>query len=158
MAFLIFYFFFSNMLSWFNFYWAYTKEFENFFFVVITEGTFLFFNYMLQVFIVHSSCSLTQEASQTAVIIRKVVNSKFCDKFRERIFKKFLQQNQYRNLKLETLFFTIDWKLLMAVSFEQSYNTNKSFDNNFKPSQIISTMVTYLIITCQFAPPISNYS
>jgi hypothetical protein len=110
------------MLSAFNFYWAYTKDFGNFYFVVITEGTFLVSSLILQMVFVHSSCSLTQEASQTAVIISKIVNSKFCDKFRERIFKKFLLQIQYRSLKLETLFFNIDWRLLMTVSFEQSWN------------------------------------
>jgi hypothetical protein len=104
------------MLSLFNFYWTYTKDFNNLYFVVAVEGSFLVSSYILHMVFVNASCSLTHEASKTAVIISKIVNSKFCDKFRERIFKKFLLQNQYRSLKLETLFFTIDWKLLMTVS------------------------------------------
>lgn len=117
MIFMVFHFFFSNMLSYFNFFWSYQKDHENFNFVVMTEGSFLILNYIMHIFFAYSSCSLTDEASKTPVIVSKIVNNKFCDKFREKIFKKFLLQNQYRSLKLETLFFCINWRLLMTVSF-----------------------------------------
>lgn len=116
MIFVVLHFSFSNMLSCFNFFWTYKNDFENFYFVVATEGSFLLFYFSLQSLFIHSSCSLTDEASKTAVIVSKIINRKFLDNFSDQIFQKFLLQNQYRNLKLETLFFVIDWKLSLAVS------------------------------------------
>lgn len=117
LIFVVFHFFVANMLSLFNLFHAYFKNFENFYFVLLTEGSAVVCIYVGQALLMHSCCKLFEEASKTPVIISNILNVEVLDARCKKIFKNFLLQNQYRNLKLKTVFFDINWEFLLTVRF-----------------------------------------
>ena len=93
---------------------------------------------------VYSANSVTAEAKKMSPIIGKLMSECSRDDYFE--LKKFLSQIQTRNLNIQNIFFKINWNLLVVVS-------NKKKKKYFKTDfffQVTSTVVTYLIITCQF--------
>lgn len=115
LAFMILHFFFSGMITLFNHISSFEKDFNNLSFVIVTEGSWMLMNYVLLAMIIYSSSSTSHEARKTAVIISKIVNNTENNKRHEEVYTKFLLQNQYRNLNLQTPFFNINWQLLLTV-------------------------------------------
>lgn len=149
--FIIFQYFIMNLFATFNVVWTVSKRLNDLFFVISTDGTWVLASFIFQSFMVHISSKTTQEAERTAGIVGKIINTSECCKAHQNVFKKYLLQNQYRNFKLQTSFFTINWKLMLTVSCLILKNI---FYKNLKHIlQIISTTITYLVITCQFDPP-----
>lgn len=126
--FIFFDYFISNMLSCFNIFWEYKRN-SDLFYVIVNEATYVIFNYCLQSLCVHASCTLSNEASETSTIVAKVMNSRNFDKSSRKLLKSFLAQHQCRNFKLQTCFFTLNWKLLLTVSFSNS-NLNYFLTNH----------------------------
>lgn len=112
----MFHFFILNLFVFFNLVWTAITDFEKFLFVVATDGVFFVFNYSLQGIMVHASVTTTHAAEKTLVIVSKLVNRKDFARSSRKIFKIFLAQNQCRKLEFENHFFTINWKLLLAVT------------------------------------------
>lgn len=119
MIFIVFNCLVSNMFSCFNIIWTFTKDFENFDHLILNEIPFLFFIYFLQSICAYSSCSMSSEATETSTIVIKAMSNPKCDRSSQELFKNFLIQHQCRNLKLQTCFFTLNWKLLLTVSFHE---------------------------------------
>lgn len=117
LVFVIFYFFIMNLFATYNNVYTFFNDPEKLFFVCINDGTWVLVNYVLQSVLIHSSYSTTREAEQSAIIIAKLISSNKCSKIHHDVFSSFLVQNQYRSLKFQTPFFTINWKLLLAVSY-----------------------------------------
>lgn len=113
---LMLHFFIINLFSLFSLVWTFTIDFEQFPYVFMCDGTFVILNYIIQGIMAHASSSATKEAGRTSVIVSKIINSPYCTGNQRKVFKNFLIQNQYRNLKFQNMFFTINWKLLLAVS------------------------------------------
>jgi 7tm Chemosensory receptor len=114
--FIFFNFFISNILSCFNIFWEYKKE-SDLLYVIANEGSYFVFNYCIQSLCVHASCTLTNEATETSTIVAKITNNQSFDKSSRKLLKSFLTQHQSRNFKLQTCFFTLNWKLILSVSF-----------------------------------------
>lgn len=150
LIFVFFYFFILNLLTVFTHIWMFTHYVKYIYGLLSTDGVILLLNYILKSVMIHSSSSTTREAEETAVIVSRIINSGGCNKVQQTTFKKFLSQNQYRNLKLRTALFTINWKLLLTVRTDIFMFL---FYHSTFILQIISTSVTYLVITCQFDPP-----
>lgn len=106
--------------------------------------------------IAYAGSSTTQQAEEIAVIVSKIVNSSTCTGNDRKVFKNFLLQNQYRNLKFKNEFFVANWKLLLVVAIIKSLiSINKLIELKISP-QLFSTTATYLVITCQFETPKQN--
>lgn len=116
LMFVIFHLFIFNLISSYNHLWMFAQDIENFDLLLITDGLQVLLNYVLQSLLTHSSSTTTQEAEETAVIVSKIVNKIEISKAHQKVFKSFLMQKQYRNLKLQTSFFTINWKMMLTVS------------------------------------------
>lgn len=115
LVFVIFYLFVFDMFSSYNFIAIFKEGLEDPL-VFFTDSVTIVFNFVVQAILFHSSSSTTEEFKETSIIISKIINCDNCKKTDKKIFKTFLIQNQYRNLKLETIFFTINWELLAKVS------------------------------------------
>lgn len=126
LIFVILNYFIMNLFATFGFVWMFMRDFQYFFFSLSSDGPWIAYNLMLQGILIHSSCKTTEEAEKVSVIVSKVINSTDCSKAQRKVFKNFLIQNQCRDLKLQTAFFVINWKLLLAVSkasFKKSSNS-----------------------------------
>lgn len=124
-TFVVFHWFILNLLAFFSHVWMIFKEPTYLLFVLITDGAWIISNYAIQTMIIYASSSATKAAEQTSIIICKILAHQECSKSHAEVFKAFLIHNLYRNLKFQTPFFTINWKLLLAVS---SMNKMKHFD------------------------------
>lgn len=95
--------------------------------VLTTDGMFALLNCAIQGMMAHFGSSTTHAAEEIAVIICKIVNNSSSKESKgsdRKVFKSFLEQNQYRNLKLQNEFFAINWKLLLAVINSKSKHVN----------------------------------
>lgn len=108
------YLFMSNLIAFFSLAWAFLN-FELIFAVLTTDGSFIILNSAIQGIMAHAGSSTTREAEEIAVIVSKIINNPSCPQNDRKVFKNFLLQNQYRNLKFQNDFFVINWKLLLAV-------------------------------------------
>lgn len=136
----MFHFFILNLFVFFNLLWTLITDFEKFLFVAATDGVYFVFNYLLQGIMTHASCTTTHEAERTLVIASKLMNKRNCSKSGRKLFKNFLVHNQCRGLKFENMFFTINWKLLLAVrvpAFNQQTLLILSFIRSSQPPQHI---------------------
>ena len=88
--------------------------------------------------------STTKNAKKTLILISKLLTT--ANETESTKLIKFLSQIQARNLEIQNIFFTIDWNILLAVRF-CSVLCSFFISRNFQTS---STIVTYLVITCQF--------
>lgn len=148
----VFYFFILNTFAAFAHIWTLTQEFEYIFFLLSTDGLVMLLNWYLQCVAVYSSSSTTQIAEETVVIITRILNSSECNSVQQKTFKNLLLQAHYRNLKFRTALFTINWKLLLTVNRKISHYPPEAILQKLI-LQILTTTVTYLIITFQFDPP-----
>lgn len=108
--------FILNLFSFFTLVWYFVRDFQYFHYPIITDAPWIISNYLLQAILIHACCKTTSEAEKFPIIITNFINTANCNKFGKKVFKSFLIQNQYRNVKFRTVFSTIDWKLLLAVS------------------------------------------
>lgn len=115
-VFVIVYLFLMSLFASYNHVWTFVNEREKFFFVVASDGTWIMFNFIFHSCFIHSCSRATHEANQTAIIVSKIINQNKCNRNHQEIFKSFLTQVQYRNLELQTIFFKINWKLLLTVN------------------------------------------
>ena len=116
LTFLICHFFFYNIVSLFNHVWTFMKDFDNLRFLVVTETSWLMINYVFIGLLITSSCSMTQQAEQTAIIVNQIVISSETDKRHQEIYKNFLLQIPHRNRNMRNQFYNINFKLVIAVS------------------------------------------
>lgn len=116
LIFVFFYFFVVNMLTSFTHIWMFSHYLEYVAVLLSSDGVIMILNLILQGVTIHSSCSTTHEAEETAVIVSRIVNSLEYNKQQRKTLKALLVQIQYRNLKFKTPLFIINWKLLLAVS------------------------------------------
>lgn len=94
----------------------------------------------------HAGSSTTKEAEKTAIIVGRIMNNLNSDCAD---FDRFLSQIRIRNLHLQNVFFKINWNVLLAVSRKIVFVGNLYINS----TQTTSSMVTYLVITCQFEAP-----
>lgn len=118
MIFVTLYFFVVDLISCYNFILTLSFDIDEILFLVITDGAALTLSFILQAMFIHVGLSTTHELEETPVIVSKIINSHSCDENDRELFKNLLIQNQYRNLRLKTSFFTINWKLLLTVRFK----------------------------------------
>lgn len=112
----VIHFFVLNLFAIFSHIWIFTQDRENFSVILTTDGVMILLNWFQLCILAHTSTTTTREAEETAVIVSRIVNKHECSKHQQKILKNFLLQNQYRNLKLRTPLFDINWKLLLSVS------------------------------------------
>lgn len=134
--FTLFQYFIMNLFATFNVVWTALRQFNDLVFVLATDGTWILSHFIFQSFMVHLSSKTTREAERTAGIVGKIINTSECCKAHQNVFKKYLLQNQYRNFKLQTSFFTINWKLMLTVSCMKQKNdillkSETNFADNF---------------------------
>ena len=122
MIFVVFYHFISNMLSCFNIIAEYNEAEGKFWLVFFIEGIFVIANYLVLLICIHSCYCLSNEAEKALNIVSGLVDTKMCTAGTKKMLKSFLTQSQFRKFKLETCFFTLDWKLILAVSFFKTFN------------------------------------
>lgn len=104
----------------------------------------------------YSGYTTTRCALKTPIIVSSIVKSRKWSESRctVKVFKTFLVEVLYRNIFFENEFVRIDWKLLFTVSHHSFLSLSraviKNFFNWFTCFQMISTITTFLVITCQF--------
>lgn len=113
--FAFFHFFLLNLFAIYNHVRVASGKKKNLGFVLCTDGPWIVFNFIFQSFMIHLSSETTRQVNETAVIASKIAGNPAFSKNDQELFRSFLLQNQYRNFKLKTSFFTINWKLLLTV-------------------------------------------
>lgn len=110
------------------------------------------FGMSLVVAIAQAGSSLTKEAEATSTTISQVMTKSELSDAQKIDFICFMAQARSRNLNLQSSFFVINWNILLAVGY--AFRAQNRF-LQILFFQIISTIVTYLVITCQFeaSPP-----
>lgn len=68
--------------------------------------------YLKEVIMVYSGSEATKEAERTSAIVARLMNIEGADTVG---FSCFLSQVRARNLNFQTVFYNINWKVLMAV-------------------------------------------
>lgn len=116
LIFVIMYFFLCDLFAAYNHIYFIMRFIENIDLLLASDSLFLILNFILQCYLIYLSHSTSSKAEQTAVVVSKILCNCDCDKHQQKAFESFLSQNRYRNLKLRTTFFTIDWHLILAVS------------------------------------------
>lgn len=111
----VLYFFVANLVAIFSFIWS-TINAEFFYISLSNDMVFAILNYASLSILTHASNSASQQAEEIAVTVSKIVNNANCSRIHQKVFKNFLHQHQYRNLKFENVFFVISWGLILAVS------------------------------------------
>jgi hypothetical protein len=96
---------------------------------------------------VWSGSTTTNEAEKTSKIVGRLINSFETDSMEILNFSSLIKT---RSLTIQNAFFEINWNVLVAVSFHRESSTFFLSFNVIYLFQIISTIATYLIITCQF--------
>ncbi|KAG5679291.1 hypothetical protein PVAND_008869 [Polypedilum vanderplanki] len=86
-------------------------------------------HFLLSIMICYVGHSTNFEAESVKIILSKILNKLSPADFSRSNFKDLLKQFSARNLKFQTVFFNIDWRVFLAMT---------------------STIVTYLVITFQF--------
>lgn len=114
--FAFFFYFFLNLFAIYNHIWTASSVTKNLGLVLMTDGPWVVFSIFFQSFMCYMSNKTTQEAEKTAVVVSKIINSSGCIKSHRKAFKVFLLQNHYRNLRFQTSFFTINWRMMLMVS------------------------------------------
>lgn len=84
------------------------------------NGVSLVFNFLVQIAIVKSGSDLTEEAGMASVIISKIMNEFHFSESQKIDFMFFITQVKARKVDVQNSMFTINWKLLLAVSFSLS--------------------------------------
>lgn len=118
-------------------------------FQVIYNGSWLIVQGAIKIFIAHAGTATTNEARETPVIVTKIINQGHLNQNDQDVYKEFLPQVQYRNLNLENAIFKVNYHLPLAVTSYRIFFNSIKLKRFFIP-QIFSTIVTYLVITCQF--------
>lgn len=73
--------------------------------------------YAIKAMIAHSGSSTTNEAENSLVLLTRVIENLKSNEKMKADMNLLLTQMRYRNKKLQNIVFTIDWKLVLAVSF-----------------------------------------
>lgn len=76
----------------------------------------LIFNFVMKIAIVKSGNDLTDEALKTSVLISKIMNEFDHSESQKTDFMFLITQVKARNVNVKNKMFTINWKLLLAVS------------------------------------------
>lgn len=109
---------------------------------VLSPLFFISLELSIVMIISHTGSITTEEAKMTSVITARILNS-----FDSRQLTRFLAQTKTVNLNIENALFKINWNVMTTVSFE---NRSMNICFNMIILQAISTIATYLVITCQF--------
>jgi hypothetical protein len=118
-------------------------------FVIVVSTFYVTLHIFLKSFIAHFGATLTIEAEEVKIVLSKLSNS-FKDPL---MYHEMLVQVQTRDLRVQNIFFVIDWKFVLTVRI--IVFKSQLIESNFF-LQTTSTIVTYLVITCQFQTPGKN--
>lgn len=114
----------------------------------LQNGSWLCFMYIVIIVISFIGYSVTQAAEQTSLIMMKVLNNSEPSETHTNSMQKFVTRVHCRNMHVQNCFFKINPMLLVYVKFICSSNHFDIITSEL--SQATSTIVTYLVITCQF--------
>lgn len=115
-------------------------------FLLFSNTFWVAMQYGIKALIAHAGTSTTAEAEKSLVLVTRLVEATNSDKELTTDLNFLLIQMQCRNKNLQNHFFTINWSLILAVSF-----ILRIFSIiEIIWFQITSMIVTYLIITFQF--------
>lgn len=103
-------------------------------------------HFLLTIFIIHFGSSTTREAEEAVVALSKMTNRSELSESQKNDFVYCMTQVKSRCLSIQNFLFKIDWNVLLAVSFDGIVRNCFIVLIVF---QITSTIVTYLVITCQ---------
>lgn len=85
-------------------------------FILLQNGAWLLMQFIFEILISHVGSSVRENASETIVIISKVLNEyELSDDVAFKL-QNLASMLNYRNFSVQNVFFIIDWKLLVAVS------------------------------------------
>ena len=94
-----------------------TFEFNSMYIVYMAvNSVYVVIQFLLKVLISHVGDSTTSEAEKVKILLAKSANSLSVNSPSRLILNDILIQFDTRNLNLQNVFFTIDWKVLLAVS------------------------------------------
>lgn len=116
---------------------------------VTVDGSWMFVNLILLIIICKAGHSVKSSAEMTDRILLKSLAHARHDIIKNEL--KFIHYSVKNSpVRIESTFFAIDWKLLLMVSCRET-EPNKNFNNLFLYNfQMSSSVLTYIIITCQF--------
>ena len=115
-------------------------------FLLIANSMWIFIQYLIKLLMAYAGSSTTQEAEKTVVLVTKLIIQSDSNKELKTNLNYFLVQMQARKKSLETIFFIINWNLILTVSFPEIKVLNLI---KLLFSQVTSTVMTYIIITSQ---------
>lgn len=117
-------------------------------FLIIGNLFWIIFQYPVKFFMASAGSGTTDEAEKSLALITKLINRARHDELLRCQLNNLLIQLQCRNKKLSNVFFNINYNVILVVSLWGHENYVKY---SIKlPFQTSSTILTYLIITCQF--------
>lgn len=93
-------------------------------FVILIGGAWVIIFYSMQFFMAHAGSSTTNEAERSIVMVAKIAGAKKISEDLKWSLNSSLIQMRCRNTKLENIFFTINWRLVLAVSFDSKKRWN----------------------------------
>lgn len=114
----------------------------------LQNGSWLCFMYIVIVVISFVGSSVTHAAEETSLIMMKIINNSQPNESFANSMQKFVTRVNCRSMHVQNCFFKINPMLLVYVKLICAENCSKIT----KPPipQATSTIVTYLVITCQF--------
>ena len=121
----------------------------------ILNGIGLSYLVLLQMLVASSGSKTTAEAYKTRIIFSQIFAENNPDESQKTDFNFFMTQVKSREHYLQNILFTINWKNLVAVSrfFDfsiEAFKLIKLIASSIKStSQVFSTVITYLVISCQ---------
>ena len=118
------------------------------------NGIGLFYLVSLQMLVANSGSKTTSEANKTRVVFSQIFREVDPDERQKLDFHYFMAQVKARELDLQNILFTINWKSLVAVSrfYGLSIKVYLIQLNRLlikSTPQLFSTVLTYLVISCQ---------
>lgn len=115
--------------------------------ILIGSIVWISFHVILKMLMAYSGSSTTAEAEKSQVLVSKMIINSKADKQMKSDLNLFLNQMKCRNKKLSNTFFTISYNVVVVVSF---FYCLIFLNIKFLDLQTFSTIVTYLVIICQF--------
>lgn len=116
-------------------------------FFIVANGSWIVIHYGIKAFLCHAGTSTTNEAEKSLLLIIRMISQSSNQESKSDL-NSLLIQMRCRNKKLRNGFFTINWNLILAVSVW--LRSSSRLIIHLIIQQMTSTIVTYLIIICQF--------
>ena len=78
---------------------------------------YILMHFILRAFIAHIGCTTTSEPEMLIEMMAKLINKLSSNHPTRFLLYNYMKQFQTRNFKLQTLFLTINWNMLLGVRF-----------------------------------------